>query len=61
VCPVASKEVSWIIGQVGLDEPGVVPEHRSGHAGPEALDAQSPVDIVAGDFLALVKEKNNRL
>lgn len=51
---IASKEVSWIIGQVGLDEPGVVAEHRSGHAGPEPLDAQSPVDVVPGDFFALV-------
>jgi hypothetical protein len=31
----------------------VISVHCSGHAGPEAFDAQSPVDIVAFNFLTL--------
>ena len=57
--PIAREKVSRVIGQVGLDEAGVISEDRSGHAGPIAFDAQRPVDVVAGDFLALVKEEQN--
>ena len=55
--PIAREKVSRVIGQVGLDEAGVISEDCSGHAGPITFDAQRPVDVVARDFLALVKEE----
>ena len=50
---VTSEEVARVGREVGLDEPLVIPEHRSSHSGPGFLDAERPCDVIALDLLTL--------